>query len=57
MADGMTRFRNNIYVPDNSELKNIILREFHVKLYLGHLGYEMTLTTIKKLNHSPNLKK
>lgn len=39
MENGLVRFRNTIYVIDNSELKKIILREFHVKPYLGHLGY------------------
>jgi len=35
--DGLVRFKERIYVPDNNELKNIIFREFHVKLYLGNL--------------------
>jgi len=44
-------------VPENSELKKLILREFHVKLYLGHPKYHNTLTVVKKLYHWPNLKK
>ena len=39
MTDGLVRFKNKIYVSDNSELKKLILREFHVKPYLGHSGY------------------
>ena len=31
MIDGLVRFRDMIYVPDNSELKKVILREFHAK--------------------------
>ena len=27
-ADGLFRFRDKIYVSDNSELKKVILREF-----------------------------
>jgi len=27
--DGLIRFRDIIYVPDNIELKKVILREFH----------------------------
>jgi len=47
-ADGLVRFRDKIYVPSSSELKKTILREFHVKPYSGHPGYQKTLTTVKK---------
>ena len=33
---GLVRFRDRIYVPNNSELKKLILREFHAKPYSGH---------------------
>jgi len=39
IVDGMVRFRDRIYVPDNSELKRLILREFHARPYSGHSGY------------------
>ena len=42
---------------DSSELKKLILREFHVKSYLGHLGYHNTLIAIKNLYHWSSLKK
>jgi len=48
MADGLARFRDMMYVLDNSEIKNLILREFHVKPYSGHLRYYKTLTTVNK---------
>jgi len=44
-------------VLDNSELKKLILREFHVKPYSSHPGYRNTLTIVKKLYYWPNLKK
>jgi hypothetical protein len=44
-------------VPDNSELKKVILREFHVKPYSGHPGYQKTLTTVKRFYYWPNLKR
>ena len=37
--DGLVRFQHKIYVSDNSEIKKVILREFHVKPYSGHPGY------------------
>ena len=46
--DGLVRFRDRVYVPDSSEVKKVILREFHVKPFLGHLGYRKTLTTMKR---------
>lgn len=32
----LIRFRDMIYVPDNSDLKKNILREFHAKPYSFH---------------------
>jgi len=37
-TDGLVRFKDMIYVSDNSEIKKVILREFHVKPYSGHPG-------------------
>ena len=55
--DGLVIFRERIYVLDNNELKNLILREFHVNPYSGHPRYQNTLTMVKKLYYWPNLKK
>lgn len=38
-VDIFVRFRYKIYVPDNSELNKVTLREFHAKPYSGHPGY------------------
>eukprot|EP00253_Pinus_taeda_P032439 PITA_32439 len=35
----LVRFRDKIYVLDDSELKNLVLREFHFRPYSGHSGY------------------
>ena len=37
--DGLVRSRNIIYVQDDSELKKLSLREFHVKSYSVHPEY------------------
>jgi len=37
--DGLVRFKERIYGLDDSGIKKLILREFHVKPYLGHPGY------------------
>ena len=57
MADGLVRFRNMIYVPDNSELKKVILREFQVIPYSGHLGYHKTMIATNKFYYWLNWKK
>lgn len=53
----LVRFRDMIYVSNCSELKKLILREFHAKPYLGHLGYQKTLTMVKKFYYWPNMRK
>jgi len=57
IVDGLVRFRDKIYLQDDSELKKLILREFHVKPYRGHPGYQKTLKTVKKLYYWLNMKK
>ena len=37
--DGILQFNGRIYVPNESELKNIIMQEMHNLPYAGHLGY------------------
>ena len=47
-AKGLVRFRDRIYVPDSSELKKVTLREFHVRPYLGHLGYQKAFIEVMR---------
>ena len=44
-------------MPDNSELKKVTLSEFHAKPYSSHLGYQKTLTTLKRFYYWTNLKR
>ena len=57
MIDGLVRFQDMIYVSDCSELKKLILREFHVNPYSGQPGYHKPLTAVKKFYYWSNLKK
>ena len=57
IVDGLVKFKDMIYMPNNSELKKVILREFHVKTYSIHPGYQKTLTAVKRFYYWPNLKK
>lgn len=56
-VDGLVMFRDRIYVPNFNELKNLILRELHLKSYSSHQGYQNTLTTVNKFYYWLNLKK
>ena len=56
-TNGLVRFRDMICASNDSELKKLILREFHVKLYSSHPGYHKTLTTVNKFYYWSNLKK
>lgn len=56
-VDGLVTFRDRIYVLNCSELKNLILREFHAKPYSGHPRYQRMLTAVKKFYYWSNLKK
>lgn len=47
-TNGLVRFRNRIYVMDKNDFNQVILREFHVKPYLGHQCYQKKLTKVKK---------
>jgi len=55
-TDGLVRFRDRLYVSNSSEIKKVILREFHLKPYLGHPGYQKTLTIVKRFYYWPNLR-
>jgi len=47
-TDGLVRLKDRIYVLDRSEIKKVILREFHAKPYSGHPGYQKKLTAMKR---------
>jgi hypothetical protein len=39
--------KNIIYVPSFGELRNLVLKEMHDVPYVGHLGYQKTITVIR----------
>lgn len=49
--DDPIRFKNKNYALNNEELKRLTMKEFHVKPYSVHQGYQKTLTTIEKFNY------
>jgi len=56
IADELVKFRERIYMSDDSDLKKVIFGEFHVKLNSSHPGYQKTLTKVKRPYYWHNLK-
>jgi hypothetical protein len=43
-------------VPDSSDLRHLIMDEFHRRPYVGHLGYQKMVTTVRQLYYWPRMK-
>jgi hypothetical protein len=39
--------KNRIYVPSYGELRNLVLKEMHDVPYVGHQGYQKTITPVR----------
>jgi hypothetical protein len=46
--DGILMYRHRVYVPNDQELKNMLLSEMHKVPYVGHPGYQKTIAAVKK---------
>jgi hypothetical protein len=55
--DEILMYTGRIYVPNSNELKNMILGEIHNEPYVGNLGYQKTIATIKNQYYWPGMKK
>jgi hypothetical protein len=49
--------KNRIYVPSSRELRNLVLKEMHEVPYVGHPGYQKTITTVRSQFFWPGMKK
>jgi hypothetical protein len=47
--DGLLRFKNQIYVPPNDQLRSLILSEAHREVYMAHPGVTMMRENLKPL--------
>jgi hypothetical protein len=48
-ADGLLRYRGRMYIPENGDIRSIILKEAHRALYCAHLGVKKMYTDMRKL--------
>ena len=49
-------FKDKLYVPNVPKVKLLILDEIHKTPYSGHLGYQKTITMLRKEYFWPNMK-
>lgn len=45
--NGSLRYKGRIYVPDIDESRNMVWKEVHEALYVGHLGVTRMMTYVK----------
>ena len=45
---GLIIYKNRMYIPNVPKVKFLILNEIHISPYLGHLGYQKTITMLQK---------
>ena len=45
----MLTFKVKVYVPNQLDLKERVMKEYHRSNYAGHQGYQKMLTMIKKV--------
>ena len=45
---GLILYKNRLYIPNVPKIKLLILNEIHKTPYLGHPGYQKTITMLQK---------
>eukprot|EP00253_Pinus_taeda_P010499 PITA_10499 len=53
----MIYFKGRLYIPNQDQIKNLIMDEFHISHYAGHPGYQKMITAIRKEYFWPGMKK
>lgn len=53
----MLKYKNRLYVPNQLDIKNLILDEFQKRPYVGHPGYQKLITALQKEYCWPGMKK
>jgi hypothetical protein len=48
-TDGLLRYRGRMYIPENGDIRSIILKESHRELYCAHPGVKKMYAEMKKL--------
>ena len=54
--NGLLLYKDRLYVPNVPKIKLLILNKIHKTPYSGHLGYQKTITMLRKDYFWPNMK-
>jgi hypothetical protein len=54
--DVILMYRHRFYVPNDQELKKLLLSEMHKVPYVGNPGYQNTIAAVKKKYYWPGMK-
>jgi hypothetical protein len=55
--DRILLYRGKVYVSNSPEMKNIVLIEMHNVSYVGHPGYQKSITTMRSQYFWQRMKK
>jgi hypothetical protein len=55
--DGILMYRHIVYVPNDQEMKILLLSEMHKVPYVGHPSYQKTIIAVKNQYYWPIMKK
>jgi hypothetical protein len=55
-SDNLLLYNNRLYVPSSTDLRHLIIDEFHKRTYVGHPGYQKMITTVRQLYYWPRMK-
>lgn len=55
--DGLLVFNNRLYIPNSTELRKLIMNEFHKRPYVSQLGCQKMTKPIWKVYFWPGMKK
>ena len=56
-SEGLLLFRGSVYVPDLSNLRNLVMIEAHKAPYLAHLGVKKMHVDLKRHYYWPGMKR
>jgi hypothetical protein len=55
--NGFLVYQGKAYVPNSSEMKNVVIRQMHNVPYFGHSGYHKFIAAMRSQYFFPRMKK
>lgn len=57
LVDGIITFKGRYYLSEKSELKELLLKEFHCSVFAGHGGIKKTLVGLSSMFYWPKIRR